>query len=743
MVDPLPIVPRQSPPRQSPLRPPMPAGKKKTTPPRYPLPKPSEAREQVQSKPHQQQHRASNPFTRWSERIHLPGFDLAFGQQPAPESGAGPGTPQGRSGGSSGENDSPDRTDRSTCSYGNYSLDLSIAGRAALNEHRRHVHRYGIDGGTPSRGGGIASPASSRRPGQDGGGLDADDTWDRINDAASTHVSLSSTFLVEGGGDLLRRYGGEEGGSLLGHSFLSAATDRGGEGGGGGSPCSRIDGSDYFDSSRVGLLETPERNRPLVDETSRRAREDRATNEKDSRGEAEGGATRNKTAMNWWVEREADGAEGLDTDESGRDSLVGEGDSISGSTAIGDVSGMAYLFREAMRLGGDNWPDDEKGSGDGDSDEESDDDLGQHGGGAVTERIDGDRSINASFVSDDGDKSINVSFASFDGTPRRLNGSGHRKMPAAESFVECNGGIEFVADLSIILSSGGGPRGPSRSLVGTPSRACQDISNSRQRLRGQYSTPPKRSRQFKNVKSDDITKELAGKENTDINFSVGLSPMASMAGEAAAKLLSGLKQKAGLNRTQSRLEKVEPHRFIPEGGSGNMTKGKATSSPKPFDPMSSLNDSNLDLSVSMIEPNDMSVLHDNICSPIRSSGEDGIASQIGSFDGSEMNTTGSLVGIVRNTPSEEPERSHGRLNSGSRFQGTLQGDIRKQSFRQSARVSRSLGAKYGRTDRAEGSFPPSDHPEMDSVSRSLLDSFETFLPVPGGGDQPPSLSRSG
>ena len=200
MVDPLPIVPRQSPPRQSPLRPPMPAGKKKTTPPRYPLPKPSEAREQVQSKPHQQQHRASNPFTRWSERIHLPGFDLAFGQQPAPESGAGPGTPQGRSGGSSGENDSPDRTDRSTCSYGNYSLDLSIAGRAALNEHRRHVHRYGIDGGTPSRGGGIASPASSRRPGQDGGGLDADDTWDRINDAASTHVSLSSTFLVEGGG---------------------------------------------------------------------------------------------------------------------------------------------------------------------------------------------------------------------------------------------------------------------------------------------------------------------------------------------------------------------------------------------------------------------------------------------------------------------------------------------------------------------------------------------------------------
>lgn len=230
MADPLPIVPRQSPPRQSPLRPPMPAGKKKTTPPRYPLPKPSEAREQVQSKPHQQQHRASNPFTRWSERIHLPGFDLAFGQQPAPESGAGPGTPQGRSGGSSGENDSPDR---STCSYGNYSLDLSIAGRAALNEHRRHVHRYGIDGGTPSRGGGIASPASSRRPGQDGGGLDADDTWDRINDAASTHVSLSSTFLVEGGGDLLRRYGGEEGGSLLGHSFLSAATDRGGEGGGG------------------------------------------------------------------------------------------------------------------------------------------------------------------------------------------------------------------------------------------------------------------------------------------------------------------------------------------------------------------------------------------------------------------------------------------------------------------------------------------------------------------------------
>ena len=66
-----------------------------------------------------------------------------------------------------------------------FSMDMSIGGRAAMAEHRHHVQKYGIDGAAADRSGGDRSSS-----------LSEEDDWDRLMDDSHSHVSLSSTAIL-------------------------------------------------------------------------------------------------------------------------------------------------------------------------------------------------------------------------------------------------------------------------------------------------------------------------------------------------------------------------------------------------------------------------------------------------------------------------------------------------------------------------------------------------------------------
>lgn len=144
---------------------------------------------------------------------------------------------------------SPDR-DRSTCSHTpslhNCSLDISIGARAALTEHNRHVNKFGLDG----------APTKQRLHHTH----HSEDEWDRLMDGNS-QASWST-------------YKGEEGSftTFTGTSFVAPILDTSSTVVEGEFHNLKADTSDYFNSSRVHDLMTPERNKPKVDEAARLAR---------------------------------------------------------------------------------------------------------------------------------------------------------------------------------------------------------------------------------------------------------------------------------------------------------------------------------------------------------------------------------------------------------------------------------------------------------------------------------------
>lgn len=157
-------------------------------------------------------------------------------------------------------------------------LNMSIGARAAINEHARHIAKYGLDGFGDS-----SSPSLTQ---QDNSIVGKDDEWERLmNGTSISHASFSSTFIGE---------------SSKFHT-LNTTFDQ---------------SSDFFNSSRVAMLRTPEKNKAKVDEASRLAR-----------------------------------LECVGTSSGGRD--INYSESLSGSANGSDnfdQSGMIGLFNAAMRF---------------------------------------------------------------------------------------------------------------------------------------------------------------------------------------------------------------------------------------------------------------------------------------------------------------------------------------------------------------------------------------------------------
>jgi hypothetical protein len=108
-------------------------------------------------------------------------------------------------------------------------LNMSIGARAALNDHLRHVEKYGIDGEQQQE-----TAISSSRPKNS-----LDVQWDRLLD--SSHVDVSGSFAAVSSHprlDILADSSGIE-------ESIEVMTDI---------------SHDYFNSSRVKMLGTPERN---------------------------------------------------------------------------------------------------------------------------------------------------------------------------------------------------------------------------------------------------------------------------------------------------------------------------------------------------------------------------------------------------------------------------------------------------------------------------------------------------
>ena len=144
----------------------------------------------------------------------------------------------------------------------NMVANLSIGAQAALNEHARHVAKFGLDDDFSSKydaetikkeddannGGASQAASPSRR---------LDEEWDRLLDGSFSHVSLSSSLLLS-----------EQVPRLLSNMKESSPSQSHLEGAPLDLDQDDKNGSSYFDSSRVWALETPERLRKSNDESA-------------------------------------------------------------------------------------------------------------------------------------------------------------------------------------------------------------------------------------------------------------------------------------------------------------------------------------------------------------------------------------------------------------------------------------------------------------------------------------------
>jgi len=146
------------------------------------------------------------------------------------------------------EDDRKDERDKSVCSYAStfyddVSINLSIGGRAALAEHRHYISNHGIDDE-------FVTKANTSRL------LEPEDVaWDTIMDGESFHESsIMSPVRTDISSNRFQRLN-----YSISRSKCASTTK------------SFCDTSDYFNSSRVHNLFTPERNKPKVDEANRLA----------------------------------------------------------------------------------------------------------------------------------------------------------------------------------------------------------------------------------------------------------------------------------------------------------------------------------------------------------------------------------------------------------------------------------------------------------------------------------------
>jgi hypothetical protein len=240
----------------------------------------------------QQQHRRrrkpfqelrQNPFSRnLQSNNNYPGLDHVFEKHEHRVHSLSHGRSQGRSHGRSHSTPtssspySPDRASSASTSFLSppSDLNMSIGARADLNEHARHIAKFGLDGSVSGSTSGFTStPSRSSRPStfrsspSNNSSIMKEDEWDRLMDGTSiSHASFSSTFVVDNNnksyvsnallatGGVAKRLTVDENHPLI---QLDVTCDQ---------------SSDFFNSSRVAMLTTPEKNKAKVDEASRLAR---------------------------------------------------------------------------------------------------------------------------------------------------------------------------------------------------------------------------------------------------------------------------------------------------------------------------------------------------------------------------------------------------------------------------------------------------------------------------------------
>lgn len=167
----------------------------------------------------------SNPF---ADRDNFPGVDRALGLDDVQ-------TQHEQRGSCYGYEDriSPDQSicsHQTSASLQNSSLNMSIGARAALYEHLRHVALHGLDGGQQSP---TDTSLSFER-------LPQDEVWERLMDGNLSITSASSPTLID-------RLQAVVSISEDGEEAVEVVADS--------------SGSDFFDSSRIWQLSTPEKNK--------------------------------------------------------------------------------------------------------------------------------------------------------------------------------------------------------------------------------------------------------------------------------------------------------------------------------------------------------------------------------------------------------------------------------------------------------------------------------------------------
>mmetsp|Transcript_29732 Transcript_29732/g.54590 ORF Transcript_29732/g.54590 Transcript_29732/m.54590 type:complete len:677 (+) Transcript_29732:481-2511(+) len=130
----------------------------------------------------------ANPF-RSRDRTNFPPLDEFFEQEQQPSSNNG------------GYGSSPTKTDICNTSAIlfnelNFSVDMSIAGKAEMAQHRYLVQKYGIDGIRHQQQGDRGSSGSPDNSKKQGARLSEGDDWDRIMDDSCTNISFSSTVIA-------------------------------------------------------------------------------------------------------------------------------------------------------------------------------------------------------------------------------------------------------------------------------------------------------------------------------------------------------------------------------------------------------------------------------------------------------------------------------------------------------------------------------------------------------------------
>lgn len=134
----------------------------------------------------------------------------------------------------------------SIISYGDVSLDLSIGARAALAEHRHYVMNHGIDGD---------SEFDSFQPKGEGGAPSHPQYMSYENPKERQWSKLMNNQEITLNGSTIEQdFDDDMCSSFYAHRSICETSDY------------------YFNSSRINILMTPDRNKPRVDEASRLAR---------------------------------------------------------------------------------------------------------------------------------------------------------------------------------------------------------------------------------------------------------------------------------------------------------------------------------------------------------------------------------------------------------------------------------------------------------------------------------------